>query len=565
MRARERFFAGEGFGGGAADGGFGPGSASGAGAGRAGISGGGGGGRAGGFGGRGSFGRGGLIVGAFAAAEDVRCGGGAGSTGGGAGRVGGSADGDGPVRSGILASWRRCRAGGLGPADVDLPYAPDMGCRRSCCCGLRLRCLERLHAMLLDTPVCVVLSDAAARILVRRAGEPGLNQHLDAVQLAEGFSYHEADAGTNGIGTALAEGRPAVVLAAEHFADRFLAFACAGVPIRDPFSGRIRGVVDLTRLGERDASPLMAALAAEAAENIELRLLEQYSVKERALLAQARRAGGLLVERAGGPSGDACTGGDEPDGSRRTRGELVLAARPRHGAADPGHGERRDRQLVRSKAAELVAAAKRDVVTIPLHGGRHARLTARTGRTAAGTEVVTVEAEMTSAPEMGAKTAKTGPPSLPANEATSGAADGAASKTNRAVDGAASGAANGAASRAGNGPARGGPARLPAARTPSSSGARPVVSPATSGARGEVSAPGGAARPEPRPSRTVAPRSSPPNWPCRARDLRGCRLPHRARGPPRRTRPARRSPRIRNPRRRNRAVSRASMQTRARA
>ena len=286
--------------------------------------------------------------------------------------------------------------------------------------------VERLHSMLVGSPVCVVLTDAAARVLVRRAGEPGLNRHLDAVQLAEGFSYHEADAGTNGIGTALAEGRPAVVLAGEHFADRFLAFACAGVPIRDPFSGRIRGVVDLTSW-RRDASPLMAALAAEAAENIELRLLEQYSAKERALLAQARRAGGLVADRVGaddraaaaisigigdghgtGETGNAddtddADGQDRSDGAgsvRRTRGELVLAPRARHGAGtDPGHGERRDLQLVRGKAAELVAAAKRDVVTIPLPGGRHAKLTARTGRTAAGTEVVTVEAEMTSEAE----------------------------------------------------------------------------------------------------------------------------------------------------------------------
>ncbi|WP_370381689.1 SpoIIE family protein phosphatase [Catenulispora sp. GAS73] len=313
---------------------------------------------------------------------------------------------------------------------MDLPYAPDMGAEE-----LLLRAsapvVERLHGMLVGSPVCVVLTDAAARVLVRRAGEPGLNRHLDAVQLAEGFSYHEADAGTNGIGTALAEGRPAVVLAGEHFADRFLAFACAGVPIRDPFSGRIRGVVDLTSW-RRDASPLMAALAAEAAENIELRLLEQYSVKERALLAQARRAGGLVADRVGGAdraagvigvgdghdtdadAADAADAHDRSDGPgsvRRTRGELVLAPRARHGAGtDPGHGERRDRQLVRGKAAELVAAAKRDVVTIPLPGGRHAKLTARTGRTAAGTEVVTVEAEMTSEAE-GKRTGEKNPAS----------------------------------------------------------------------------------------------------------------------------------------------------------
>ena len=337
------------------------------------------------------------------------------------------------MRSGILASWQRCQASGLGPADVDLPYAPDMESEE-----LLLRAsapvLERLHAMLVDTPVCAVLSDAAARILVRRAGEPGLNRHLDAVQLVEGFSYHEADAGTNGIGTAVAEGRPAVVLAGEHFADRFLAFACAGVPIRDPFSGRIRGVVDLTSW-RRDASPLMAALAAEAAQNIEMRLLEQYSVRERALLAQARRAGGMGLAAQARPACEAPgegAGSDEADGARRTRGELVLAARSRNAtAADAGHRERRDRHLVRGKAAELVAAAKRDVVTIPLHDGRHATLTARTGRTAAGTEVVAVEAEMTSAPGTEA-----------AMEATTGG--------------------TAAASETGNGPAR-----LPAARTPS--------------------------------------------------------------------------------------------------
>ncbi|MFD0635312.1 hypothetical protein ACFQ9X_30980 [Catenulispora yoronensis] len=192
----------------------------------------------------------------------------------------------------ILASWERCQALGLGPGEVDLPYVPGVVSEAQ---ELLVRAsapvLERLHGLLVGTKVCVVLTDARARVLVRRAGEPGLNRHLDAVQLAEGFSYREADAGTNGMGTALVEGRLSVVLGREHFADRFVAFACAGVPIRDPFSGRIRGVVDLTSWS-RDANPLMAALVSEAAENIELRLLEQYSARERALVAEARRNGG---------------------------------------------------------------------------------------------------------------------------------------------------------------------------------------------------------------------------------------------------------------------------------
>ncbi|WP_344659696.1 SpoIIE family protein phosphatase [Catenulispora subtropica] len=253
--------------------------------------------------------------------------------------------------------------------------------------------LERLHRVLVDTKVSVVLTDARARVLVRRAGEHGLNRHLDAVQLAEGFSYHEADAGTNGIGTALVEGRLAVVLGEEHFADRYLAFACAGAPIRDPFSGRIRGVVDLTSWS-RDANPLMAALAAEAAENIELRLLEQYSARERTLLAESRR--GAAGSGSGTVDGGAAVG-DEAQVRMEQQVRGGVGQTRRTGGRLPASDAARDSGLIRSKAAELVAAARRDVVTIPLTDGRHAKLTARTGRTAAGTEVVTVEAEMTGA------------------------------------------------------------------------------------------------------------------------------------------------------------------------
>ncbi|MBW8803371.1 MAG: SpoIIE family protein phosphatase [Catenulisporales bacterium] len=282
---------------------------------------------------------------------------------------------------------------------MDLPYEPGVEAEE-----VLLRAsapvLERLHGLLVDTKVSVVLTDARARVLVRRAGEQGLNRHLDAVQLAEGFSYHEADAGTNGIGTALAEGRAAVVLGGEHFADRYLAFACAGVPIRDPFSGRIRGVVDLTSWA-RDGSPLMAALAAQAAENIELRLLEQYSARERALV-------------------ESCRGAD------RT-GWTTSADADADGTGAVGLGGRRDRELVRDKAAELVAAARRDVVMIPLTDGRQARLTARTGRTAAGTEVVTVEAETTSREPVMADPASADPtstdPARPARSAQSARGD----------------------------------------------------------------------------------------------------------------------------------------------
>ncbi|WP_236653625.1 SpoIIE family protein phosphatase [Streptacidiphilus melanogenes] len=186
----------------------------------------------------------------------------------------------GVVRAGVLASWERCRATGLSAERTQLRYDPDPdGEERLLLASLPV--LERLHEQLLGTRVSVLLADAHARVMDRRAGEPALDRHLDAVQLAPGFSWAEHDAGTNGIGTALVEGRPGVVLGSEHFSEAHRAFACTGAPIRDPLTGAIRGVVDLTTW-RRDAHPLMAALAREAATAVEHRLLEQYTLRERA-------------------------------------------------------------------------------------------------------------------------------------------------------------------------------------------------------------------------------------------------------------------------------------------
>ncbi|WP_243640177.1 SpoIIE family protein phosphatase [Streptacidiphilus pinicola] len=192
------------------------------------------------------------------------------------------------VRAGVLASWERCRATGLTADQPALPYDPDLdGEERLLRASLPV--LDRLHEQLLGTGVSVLLTDATARVVQRRAGEPGLDRHLDAIQLAPGFGWAEHDAGTNGIGTVLAQGRPTFVLGSEHFTEAHRAFACAGAPIRDPLTGAIRGVVDLTSR-RRDAHPLMAALAREAALAVEQRLLEQCTLHERAQHDRALRA-----------------------------------------------------------------------------------------------------------------------------------------------------------------------------------------------------------------------------------------------------------------------------------
>ncbi|TQE20293.1 Fis family transcriptional regulator [Streptomyces ipomoeae] len=110
-----------------------------------------------------------------------------------------------------------------------------------------------------------------------------LHRHLDDICLAPGFSYAEEYVGTNGIGTAAEDGRTAHVFGSEHFSERLQRVSCAAAPIRNPISGRVVGLIDLTSW-EHTASPLMTALVREAAADIEERLLDIGSERERAAL-----------------------------------------------------------------------------------------------------------------------------------------------------------------------------------------------------------------------------------------------------------------------------------------
>jgi transcriptional regulator of acetoin/glycerol metabolism len=71
----------------------------------------------------------------------------------------------------------------------------------------------------------------------------------------------------------------------EHFVDRLHAVSCAGAPIRDPITGKVLGVIDVT-CWRADASLLMSVLVQEAARDVETRLFELSGDRERALLRE---------------------------------------------------------------------------------------------------------------------------------------------------------------------------------------------------------------------------------------------------------------------------------------
>jgi sigma-54 dependent transcriptional regulator, acetoin dehydrogenase operon transcriptional activator AcoR len=201
------------------------------------------------------------------------------------------------VREPILASWRRSAESRVAADKLDPSFlhAPDLE-------GVLARSaapvLRHLYQQLDGQPISIILTDSAGLVLLRMTGDRDLERQLDKIKLVPGFSYAEDMVGTNGIGTALESGGPAHVFGHEHYAERLEGMACAGVPVRDPLSGKTVGVIDLT-CWRRDADPLMLSLAQATADQVNQALAAATSNRDMRLLQEYNRAcrhtGGIVL------------------------------------------------------------------------------------------------------------------------------------------------------------------------------------------------------------------------------------------------------------------------------
>ena len=277
------------------------------------------------------------------------------------------------ARSQIISSWQRCTLLGLEP-DV----LPDTSEQEVDTDGRLMHAaapvLEWLGNQLAGETVSIILTDARARVLSRVAGSSALHRHLDRVHLAPGLPFSEQVAGTNGIGTTLQDRRPRLVVGNEHFADHLQAFACAGTPIRNPLSGDVEGILDLTCLRE-DVNTVMLPLVQRAGAAIQQRLLEDAGRREQELLEAFLRRG-----RPGAPYGD---------GSDNGRSTTV----PIHEIVGL-----RDLVTLQARAGELLSSPESAPVRVPLESGHVAVLTCRPVTGASGERGVAVVASLPGGP-----------------------------------------------------------------------------------------------------------------------------------------------------------------------
>ncbi|MGX1565784.1 SpoIIE family protein phosphatase [Streptomyces sp. NPDC055506] len=267
------------------------------------------------------------------------------------------------VRTSILNSWQRCRSLGLSADESDLPYTEDFdpGGR---IVRAAVPVLDRLQSTFSGSKVNISVADANGTVLLRRFGDPAMARDLPDIQRVPGFVFAEQVAGTNGIGLALAERQLIRVHGAEHFAERAQQSACVALPVRDPLSGRIEGVLCFGYPRGFDR-PALAAAVRRAAEVIEQRLLGQSSAHERALLRAYLATG---AETALGLRGGLATG------------VPVHEFHPR------------DQAILKEKAAELISRAQRAAIDVTLPDGRRVTLVSRPVTSASGVQGVAIEA-----------------------------------------------------------------------------------------------------------------------------------------------------------------------------
>lgn len=163
----------------------------------------------------------------------------------------------------VRASWQRSREYGV-PLEEIQPVFTGGFDQESLFYECGREVLTELHRTLASEPVSLMLTDADGLVLNRLCGDHDLLRELDRVHLAPGFAYSEREAGTNGLGLALADRLPTLVRAEEHYALSLCTYTCAAAPVLDPIAGRLEGSVNLTTWSQ-SSSELLLALARSAA------------------------------------------------------------------------------------------------------------------------------------------------------------------------------------------------------------------------------------------------------------------------------------------------------------
>ena len=157
-----------------------------------------------------------------------------------------------------------------------------------------------------DSGLLVAVGDELGRLLWVD-GDSVLRRRAEGMLFMAGADWSERTVGTSAPGTALATGADVQIAGPEHFSRLVHSWSCTAVPVRDPDTGSVLGVVDVTG-GSEAVAPHTLALVRAAVAAAEARLQVQR------LQARGETRGGSL------------SGSGSPTRRRRTRRQPPMPA-----------------------------------------------------------------------------------------------------------------------------------------------------------------------------------------------------------------------------------------------
>lgn len=182
------------------------------------------------------------------------------------------------VRSIVTESWQRSLSAlpptGRNSASLGIDADELEQLRRE---GPLARALPIVRRLLIeparDTGLVVAIGDAQGRLLWVEGDRTALRRS-ESMGFAVGADWSETSMGTSAPGIVVATGASASVAGEEHFSPVVREWSCTAVPLVDPHTRALMGVLDITG-GPEAVSPLSLPLLTAAAAAIEAELAAQ--------------------------------------------------------------------------------------------------------------------------------------------------------------------------------------------------------------------------------------------------------------------------------------------------
>jgi len=189
----------------------------------------------------------------------------------------------GDLRPTILNSWQRCldmQVNPQGHIPLELSSAQVQNRLQTCeeyqdIIQPVITSMEHLADL---SKFIVAFTDLEGFILMIH-GNAQLAEEVYELNFRIGVNWSEKHVGTNAIGTVLATGQPVQIFHAEHFCRGLQEYACTAVPIKDPFSQEVIGVLDFAS-HIKNHQPHIFGMAIQMGRCIELEIYRKKTERE---------------------------------------------------------------------------------------------------------------------------------------------------------------------------------------------------------------------------------------------------------------------------------------------